>query len=52
MRESTNGQASSNVFQLQVGYYPGMSLSQQEQLAGQLAASQGVQRAWGQYDGC
>lgn len=51
-KESTNGQASANVFQLQAGYYPGMSLSQQEQVAGQLAATQGVQNAWGQYDGC
>jgi LysM repeat protein len=51
-KESTNGQASANVFQLQQGYYPGMSLAQQEQVAGQLAATQGVQSAWGQYDGC
>jgi hypothetical protein len=51
-KESTNGQGSANVFQIQSGYYPGMSLSQQEQVAGQLAASQGVHRAWGVYDGC
>lgn len=55
-RESTNGQASPNVFQLTKGsghgYYPGMSLPAQEAAAGQLAASQGVHSAWGKYDGC
>lgn len=55
-KESTNGQASPNVFQLTQdsgqGYYPGESLAQQEAAAGKLAASQGVHNAWGRYDGC
>jgi len=55
-KESTNGQASWNVFQITPGsgytVTPGMSLAQQEQVAGQLAASAGVHQAWGQYDGC
>lgn len=55
-KESTNGQASPNVFQLTAGsgegYYPGESLAQQEAAAGRLAASQGVYNAWERYDGC
>ena len=51
-KESTNGQGSANVFQISNGYYPGMSLAQQEALAGQVAATQGVHNAWGVYDGC
>lgn len=52
-RESTNGQASSNVFQIMPssGYsVAGMSLAQQEQVAGQIYANQGGS-AWAS-DGC
>jgi peptidoglycan endopeptidase LytE len=54
-RESTNGQASSNVFQITPGSgynVSGMTLGQQEQVAGKIAASQGAHSAWGVYDGC
>ena len=55
-KESSNGAASANVFQITSGsgysYYPGESLAQQEATAGQIAATQGVQSAWGKYDGC
>lgn len=52
-RESTNGQASSNVFQIMPssGYsVAGDSLAQQEQVAGQIYANQGGS-AWSS-DGC
>ncbi len=54
--ESSNGATSWNIFQITGGsgytVTPGMSLAQQEQVAGQVAANQGVQSAWGKYDGC
>jgi lysozyme len=51
-RESTNGQASSNVFQIMPssGYSGGGSLAQQEATAGQIVAHQGLS-AWAS-DGC
>jgi LysM repeat protein len=53
-RESTDGQASSNVFQIlpSSGYnVAGDSLAQQEQVAGQLYAADGMQ-PWAPSDGC
>lgn len=51
-RESTNGQASSNVFQIMPssGYSGAGSLAQQEATAGQIYATQGAS-AWAS-DGC
>ena len=53
-RESTDGQASSNVFQIlpSSGYnVAGDSLAQQEQVAGELYAQYGMQ-PWAPSDGC
>ena len=53
--ESNGGQTSWNVFQILPGsgfiVTPGMSLTQQEQVAGQVAAADGA-GAWTRFDGC